>query len=138
MRFLDTNVLLYAISKVPEERGKAEIALGLLGAEDLALSVQVLQEFYVQATRAGKSGRLTHAQASLLIESWLRFPVQDTTVELVRSSLRTKERFQLTYWEAAIVEAARALQCEIILSEDLNDGQECGGVRVMNPFRSGK
>ncbi len=52
MRFVDTNILLYAASTAPEERQKAEVALTLLEAEDLALSVQVLQEFYVQATRA--------------------------------------------------------------------------------------
>ncbi len=135
MRFLDTNILLYAISKAPDERDKAEIAVALLEAEDLALSVQVLQEFYVQATREGKSGRLTHEQASLLVESWLRFPVQATTVELVRSSLSTKERFHLSYWDAAIIEAARAMRCESLLSEDLNDGQDYDGVRVVNPFR---
>ena len=55
MRFVDTNVLLYAISKASDEAAKAEIAIDLLELDDLALSVQVLQEFYVQATRRGKS-----------------------------------------------------------------------------------
>ena len=138
MRFVDTNVLLYGISKAPEERDKAEIALAILDAEDLALSVQVLQEFYVQATRPDKADRITHEQASLLMESWLRFPVQETTVELVRASLRAKERYQISYWDAAIVEAARSLRCDLILSEDLNDGQDYGGVRIMNPFLDAK
>ena len=72
---------------------------------------------------------------SLLIESWLRFPVQETTIELVRSAPRTKERSQLSYWDAMIVEAARAMQCESILSEALRDRQEYGDVRVVNPFQ---
>ena len=62
-RFVDTNVLLYAISRDPQESYKADIANEILSAGDLALSVQVLQEFYVQATRPSRSDRLTHEQA---------------------------------------------------------------------------
>lgn len=65
--FVDTNVLLYAVSTVPAERKKAERARSLLDRDDLSLSVQVLQEFYVQATRATKPARLSHEQASQLI-----------------------------------------------------------------------
>ena len=54
MRFVDTNVLLYAISRDPAEQDKAKRANDLLADHDLALSVQVLQEFYVQATRASR------------------------------------------------------------------------------------
>lgn len=76
MTVVDTNVLLYAVSRAADERAKAEAALELLDEGDLGLSVQVLQEFYVQATRANRNDRLTHEQAALLVESWLRFPVQ--------------------------------------------------------------
>ena len=134
MRFVDTNVLLYAISTAPDEKRKARIALDLLESEDLALSVQVLQEFYVQATRLKKSAGLTHEQAMLLIEAFLRFPVQETTISLVRASLDGKERFRLSYWDSAIIEAARALGCHTVLSEDLSCGRDYGGVTVENPF----
>ena len=135
MRFVDTNVLLYAVSTVPEEAAKSSMALALLDQEDLALSVQVLQEFYVQATRPGKQHRLSHEQAALLIESFLRFPVQETTVALMQAALEAAGRFHISYWDAAIVEAARALGCRTVLSEDLNHGQNCSGVKVLNPFR---
>ena len=135
MRFVDTNVLLYAVSTAPGEASKASVARGLLGADDLALSVQVLQEFYVQATRAGRSGRLSHEQAALLVESWLRFPVQETTVPLLRGALETRQRHRLSYWDAAIVEAARLLECDTLLSEDLAHGRAYEGVKVVNPFR---
>jgi len=134
VRFVDTNVLLYAVSRAAAESAKAETALSLLDSGDVALSVQVLQEFYVQATRPARLDRLTHQQASLLIESWLRFPCQDTTPGLVVAALRTAERFRISYWDAAIVEAARAGGCGVVLSEDLNDGQDFGGVSVENPF----
>ena len=135
MRFVDTNILLYAASTVRAEQFKAKIALSILEAEDLALSVQVLQEFYVQATRSGKSSRLTHDHAALLVESFLRFPVQETTLALLRAALAAKEQFQISYWDAAIVEAARALGCDTILSEDLSHGQDYDGVTVIDPFQ---
>jgi predicted nucleic acid-binding protein len=136
MRFVDSNILLYAASKNPDERDKAARANEVLNALDLALSVQVLQEFYVQATRTTRADRLSHQQATLLIRSFCRYPVQETTLALVESALRTTERFQISYWDAAIIEAARALGCREVLSEDLSDGQDYGGVRVVNPLRS--
>lgn len=135
VRFIDTNIVLYAVSKAPAETAKAAAALRLLDEPDLAISVQVLQEFYVQATRPKKSDRLSHEQAAALIESWLRFPVQELTVPLVRSAIESAKRFQLSYWDAAIIEAARALGCSEVLSEDLNDNQRYAGIRVRNPFR---
>jgi predicted nucleic acid-binding protein len=134
-RFVDTNVLLYAVSTVPGEADKAQVARQVLEADDLALSVQVLQEFYVQATRAGRKGRLTHEQATLLIEAWLRFPVQETTVPLMQAALETKRRHRVSYWDAAVIEAARFLECDVLLSEDLAHGRDYDGVRVMDPFR---
>jgi predicted nucleic acid-binding protein len=135
MRFVDTNVLLYAVSTAPAEAPKAQAARRLLGADDLALSVQVLQEFYVQATRGSRKDRLTDEQAALLVEAWLRFPVQETTVPLMQAALETKRRHRISYWDAAVVEAARLLECDVLLSEDLAHGRNYDGVRVVNPFR---
>lgn len=134
MQFLDSNILLYSISADPGEAEKAAIAAEVLQLSDLALSVQVLQEFYVQATRVSRAHRLPHEKAQALIESWLRFPVQEMTVEILRAAIKTANRFQLSYWDAAIIEAARELQCKEVLSEDLGNGQDYGGVRVRDPF----
>lgn len=135
MVFLDTNILLYAVSKAPAESAKSQVALRLLDREDVGLSVQVLQEFFVQATRPTKEWRLTHRQAILLIESWLRFRVQPVTTSVLMAAIEASERFRVSYWDAAIIEGARALGCKELLSEDLNDGQDYGGVTVRNPFR---
>jgi len=134
VRFLDTNILLYRISTDPNESEKRAIATELLKAKDLHLSVQVLQEFYVQATRNTREDRILHEEALLLIESWKRFPVQPVTLELMAAALRAKERWQLSYWDAAIIEAARRADCDTVLSEDLNHGQSYDGVRVLDPF----
>lgn len=134
VRFVDTNILLYAVSTAAEERQKHKIALAILNEDDLALSVQVLQEFYVQATRASKAERLTHDQAAALIESWLRFEVLETSVQLLQQALSTCARWQISYWDAAVIEAARTLRCPTLLSEDLQHGMDFAGVRVENPF----
>lgn len=135
MRFVDTNVLLYAVSRDPQERHKAERARGILTEQDLVLSVQVLQEFYVQATRQSRTDRLTDEQAKRLVESFLRFPVADITPEVMLAAIATGHRFQLSYWDAAILEAARSLGCDTVLSEDLSSTQDYGGLRVENPFQ---
>jgi predicted nucleic acid-binding protein len=135
-RFVDTNILLYAVSTAVEERSKAETAVGLLESDDLALSVQVLQEFYVQATRPAKPDRISHDQASALIESWLRFPVQETTVALMQAAMQTRQKHGLSYWDASIIEAARMLDCRVVISEDLSHGADYGGITVVNPFRN--
>ena len=135
MQFIDTNVLLYTISRDPAEQDKAKRANDILAGHDLGLSVQVLQEFYVQATRQSRFDAISHQQAVRLIESFRRFPVQDITSGIMMAALSSRQRFQLSYWDAAIIEASRALGCQVVLSEDLSDGQDYAGVRVANPFR---
>ena len=135
MRFVDTNILLYAISRDPAELEKARRANDILADRDLALSVQVLQEFYVQATRASRPDAIEHAQAVRLIQSFRRYPVQDVTSGIMMAALDACKRFQISYWDAAVIEASRALGCDHVLSEDLSDGQDYGGVRITNPFR---
>ena len=135
MRFVDTNVLLYAISRDPREQPKADRANAILGQRDLALSVQVLQEFYVQSTRASRPDAISGEQAAALVESFLRFVVAPVTVGVLLAAVATQRRFQVSYWDAAILAAARSLGCAVVLSEDLADGQDYDGVRVENPFR---
>jgi predicted nucleic acid-binding protein len=135
VRFVDTNVLLYAVSRDPEEREKAAVARRILSGRDLALSVQVLQEFYVQATRTTRPDPLRHDQAVRLVESYCRYPVQDLTLSVARAAFVSRARWLISYWDAAILEAARTSGCDIVLSEDLADGQDYDGIRVENPFR---
>ena len=135
MRFVDTNVLLYAISTDAGESPKAERARTLLTGRDLRLSVQVLQEFYVQATRQSREDALNHDDAYYLVQTFLRFPVQTTTTALMLAATETRQRFGISYWDAAVIEAARASGCEVVLSEDLDEGTDYDGVTVEDPFR---
>lgn len=83
----------------------------------------------------GHPDPLTHEQAQGLVESFLRFSLTDVTRQIMLAAMATRRRFLISYWDAAILEAARALRCDTVLSEDLNDGQDYAGVRVENPFR---
>jgi predicted nucleic acid-binding protein len=133
--FLDTNVLLYAISPHPDEAAKRAQADALLGQDDGALSVQVLQEFYVQATRANRPGRLPHDIAVGLIHAWSRFPVQALTLPIVDAALEIKASYGFSYWDSAIIAAARALGCQTLYTEDLTHGRTIDGITIINPFR---
>ncbi len=134
MTFVDTNILLYAISPLPAEREKALIARKILQRNELVLSVQVLQEFYVQATRPSRSLPYSHEDATSLIRHWLRFHIIPLTVQTVQDALDIKNRYQTSYWDAAILAAAASAGCTELLSEDLNPGQSYDAVRLINPF----
>jgi predicted nucleic acid-binding protein len=131
---IDTNVFLYALSDLPEEQAKAERARQLLLNENWGWSVQVAGEFYHIATSARRQFRLPHSSAMEYIETWLNFPTASLHPSTVVSALGIRDRFQISYWDAAIIAAARELGCRIIYSEDLSHGQDYDGVKVTNPF----
>lgn len=134
MRFLDTNVLLYAVSSVDGDAAKRNIALDVLSGRELALSVQVLQEFYVQSTRSSRIGALTHQEAVSFCESLRRFPIYAIGLDTVLAAFAIRHRFGLSYWDSAILAAAQLGGCEAVYSEDLSHEQDYGGVQVLNPF----
>lgn len=134
MTFVDTNVLLYAVSRDPGEQAKATRANEIFDGRDVELSVQVLQEFYVQATRPSRPHPLSHEGAVGFVRTMLGFPVQALTMPIMLAAVETRERFGISYWDAAILEAARTLGCKAVFSEDLAHGQDYDGVRVENPF----
>ena len=135
LHFLDTNILLYAISPHPEEAAKRARADALLDRVDGALSVQVLQEFYVQATRPTRPGRLPHDLAVGLVRAWTRFRVQEMTLPVLEAAPEIKAAHGFSYWDSAIIAAARALGCSRLYSEDMSSGQRFGPVTVLNPFQ---
>ena len=134
MIFLDTNILLYSISTAAAEQAKRATAIELLERTDVVLSVQVLQEFYVQSTRPTRSNPLDHSLAEGLAETWLRFEVVPADISLYQRALTLKARYQWSYWDAAIVAAALQAECTELLSEDLQHGQQVGLLTITNPF----
>lgn len=131
--FVDTNILLYAISTDPEEAARKQRAREILARPDWGLSIQVLQEFYVNATRPPQPA-MRHDDAEAAIRQLLLRPVADNNAALLLDALRLKARYQLSYRDAAIVAAAMQLDASTLYSEDLQNGQEFEGVKVVNPF----
>ena len=131
--FFDTNVLVYAALGAGKDEPKRKRALELIESEDFGTSAQVMQEFFVTVVRRA-SRPLSAAQALEWIEQWTAFPCQPIDHQLVRIAIERSARYKISYWDAAILAAAEALGTDTVYSEDLNDGQRYGRVRVVNPF----
>ena len=132
-RFVDTNVLIYAACTDPEDKIKREQARTLLLNDDLALSTQVPQEFYWQATHTRRVGRISHDARGHILDL-RRFAIVPVTLDVVDRALDLTQRYQIAYWDAAILAAAGLSECDTLLTEDLSDGQVYNGVRVADPF----
>jgi predicted nucleic acid-binding protein len=134
--FVDTNVFLYSISDQLEEQAKAERARELLLNERWAWSVQVAGEFFYTATSPKRPFRLPIDQAAEYVKTWLKFPTASLTPSTVLRTLELQQRFQISYWDAAIIAAASVLGCRLIYTEDLNHCQDYDGVMAPNSFLS--
>jgi len=132
--FLDTNVLVYAVSAAPSDAAKKEKALELIERADFGLSAQVLQEFYVTVIRK-IAKPLTPDSAVALLEEFKVFPTVQVDYALIVSGIEVSLAYGISYWDGTIVAAAGALGAPVLMTEDLNDGQSYGSVRVVNPFR---
>ena len=131
--FLDTNVVVYAFDRAdPEKRARA-IAI-LEEGKRLVVSTQILLETWWVLTRR-LAEPLSEDRASAVIDTLTELPVVNTDPELVRRAIRTSRETGIAIWDAMIIEAARSGGCNRVLSEDLQDGRDYGGVVVENPFR---
>jgi predicted nucleic acid-binding protein len=133
--FFDTNVLVYAAVGSGRDEHKRRRALELIESEDFGTSAQVLQEFFVTVVKKA-SRPLSAIEALEWIEQWEAFPCQGIDRQLVRIAIEQSQRYAISYWDAAILAAAEALGAQTVYSEDLNNGQQYGAVRVVNPFHS--
>jgi predicted nucleic acid-binding protein len=133
--FLDSNVLVYSVDESPAEEVKHATAVELVSArpEDLVLSTQVLQEFYVVTTRKLKNP-LSEERAMRAVRGLAKLDVVGVDVQLVLAAVDTSRTAKISLWDALIIEGASRAGCERVLSEDLNAGQVIRGVRIENPF----
>ena len=132
--FLDTNILVYAVSALREDAAKKARALELIQTADFGVSSQVLQEFYVTVTRKIQRP-LEPEKAVALLEEFRLFPTAYTDYPLILSAIEHSLRYGISYWDGAIVAAAEALEATVLYSEDLSHGQHYGAIQVVNPFR---
>lgn len=137
--FIDTNVIVYAAEGTdPSRAAVSEHIIERLRASGRGVvSQQVLSEFARVATERIPSPLTADAAAQ-----WVRgiaesFRVLEVTPAVIAEALHVKERNQVSYWDAQVLAAGRLNLVDVILSEDLADGSEYEGVRVLNPFAPG-
>lgn len=133
--FVDTNVLVYAHDTEAGERHRraADIISELWNARNGILSVQVLQEFYVNATRKIPIP-LPAATAREVVRNYTLWQTEWIAPEDVPRASEIEEQNKISFWDALIVTAAIKGGAARILSEDLNPGQVIAGIPIDNPF----
>lgn len=131
--FLDTNILVYATdqSELRKRQAARELIHRLTQKSTPCISTQVAQEFFVTLTR--KMGVAPLAARDLVL-GFKGFEQVSVDFEDIQVAIDGHILWQISFWDALILTAARKAQCSVLYSEDLNDGQTFGGVRVMNPF----
>ncbi len=130
--FLDTNVLAYALdADVPAKQRVCRDLISEAGASGTGvISTQVMQEFFVTATR--KLG-LSPLAAKAILKTFTAFEVVQVSPMLIQEAIDCSVLNQLSFWDALIVASAAAAGCDTLYTEDLNAGQTILGVTVRNP-----
>ena len=135
--FVDTNVIVYRYdTRVPAKQSRADDWLKLVwSSRSGRLSFQVLQELYATTTRKLKPA-MAAVEAQRIVRglaAWRPVPIDRPVLE---RAWFLEERFALSWWDALIVSAAQGCECRVLLTEDLQHGQEFDMVRVIDPFAS--
>lgn len=135
LQFVDSNILVYAYDLAQGEKHDRakELLLSLWESELGCVSIQVLQEFYVNVTRKSAIP-LPADQAAQLIRDFSDWVVHRPGVKDVLSAIELHLRHGISFWDAMIVQSARQSGCELLWSEDLSPDQDYDGVKVINPF----
>jgi predicted nucleic acid-binding protein len=133
--FIDTNVLVYAFdtSAGPKQAASARLLERLWNSGGGCLSVQVLQEFFVIVTRK-IAHPLSIKEAAERIREFSRWRVFAPGANDVLAAIALQQQSRISFWDAMVVLAAAESGCDVLWTEDLNDGQLLGGVRARNPF----
>jgi predicted nucleic acid-binding protein len=132
--FLDTNVLLYtdAVDAPAKQRRALELLATQRRARTGVLSLQVLQEYFVAATR---KLAVDAAVARRKVELFANYHLVVLDVEDVLAAIDLHRLRQISFWDALVVRAAKEGGCAVLYSEDLQPGQSIDGVRIVNPFQ---
>jgi predicted nucleic acid-binding protein len=135
--FVDSNVLIYAYdNQAGEKQHQAQERLtALWSTGNGVLSVQVLQEFFNNATRK-LVDPIGIAKAREIVKLYREWVVAPTTPEHVLNAADIMVAHRISFWDSLILAAAEAANAAVLLSEDLSHGQVIAGVRVENPFRN--
>ena len=135
-QFVDSNILVYAYDLAQgEKHDQAKALLLSLWESGLGcVSIQVLQEFFVNVTRKSDFP-LAPEQAAQVIRDFSDWIVHRPGVKDILSAIELHQRCQISFWDAMILQSAQQSNCSILWSEDLANGQSYGEVKVVSPFK---
>ncbi len=131
--FIDTNLFVYALDQKDEQKkAQARIIIRkIVEAHQPVISTQVIKEFYVVATNKLKADPII---VKNIIHNFRNMEIINNDLDLIEQAIDVSVLFQLSFWDSLIIAAAEKAKCEFVFSEDLNTGQTCRGVQVVNPF----
>jgi len=134
-QFVDTNVLIYAhdVSAGPKHARAKQLLADLWAQGRGCLSIQVLQEFYVNIT-AKVQRPLDPETARQRVEDLSYWIIHSPTADDVVAAIRLQQTARLSFWDALVIVSALRLECRVLWSEDLNRGQTIDGLAISNPF----
>ena len=135
-QFVDTNIIIYAFDISTGEKHQKALTLvqNLWENENGCISIQVLQEFYVNATKMAPN-TLDPSKAATTIRDLCNWKVHRPAAEDVLAAITIQQKYHISFWDALIIRSAQETNCETVWSEDLSHGQNYDGVRVVNPFK---
>lgn len=135
LQFVDTNILIYAhdLSAGPKHTAARDLIRALWQMSTGCLSVQILQEFYLNVTQK-VAQPLTPDAAAQIIADLSVWRIHRPGVEDVLDAIRLQTRYQVSFWDAMVICSALQLGCQTLWSEDLNAGQVYDSVTVQTPF----
>jgi predicted nucleic acid-binding protein len=135
LQFVDTNILIYAHDLSAGQKHSQAKALiqELWQSREGCLSIQVLQEFYVNITQK-VANPLPSEKAAQILADLSVWQIHSPTVEDVLTAIRLQSRYDISFWDAMIIASALRSGCQTLWSEDLNVGQVYDQVTVLSPF----
>jgi predicted nucleic acid-binding protein len=134
--FVDTNILVYAhdvsagLKNTTAKQLVQELWVNKLGC----LSIQVMQEFYVTVTQKVPNP-MDNATAIEVIRSLRYWNVHEPSIDDIINAIDIQIRYQVSFWDAMILQSALQLECDLLWSEDLNPGQVYQGIKLINPLQ---
>ena len=134
MKFIDTNVWVYALTE--QDHAKKKIAAELISKtyleDTICVNAQVLKEF---ANFAFKRTKKSADEINAMLKKMSSYSFVPDTKELVMQAVVLKERYDVGFYDSLMLSAANKAKCDVIYTEDLNSGQKYGAVTAINPFK---
>ena len=131
--FIDTNILVYTLDqKNIEKRDMArKIVKKVVESHQPVISTQVIKEFYVVASTKLRADSIV---VKNIIHNFHNMEIVNNDLDLIEQAIDISILSQLSFWDSLIIAAAEKANCEYVLSEDLNSGQNYRGIKLLNPF----